>query len=63
MATRKYSLDKGKTKNAVTDASGSATTVTAEFTIDLADAPTKRDAILALEAIRDYIQEHKWPPA
>lgn len=63
MATRIYSLDYGQNKNQVTEGVGSATTVTFELTIDLADNVPKGEVLRAIDEIRRYIEEHKWPPA
>jgi hypothetical protein len=63
MATRKYSADIGCTKETVTDGVGSATTTGIECTFDLAKVDTREHAVLALEAITEYILNGIWPPA
>jgi hypothetical protein len=63
MATRKYSLDTGKTLDSVTQGVGSATTVGVELTIDLAKVITEEQAVLAIENIKNYIIQSNWPPA
>lgn len=63
MATRIYSTDIGAQKETVTDGVGSATTKGIECTFDLAKVPNKEQAIMALEAITEYIENGNWPPA
>ena len=63
MATRKYSLEVGKTLVDVTQGVGSATTVGVELTLDLAKVKTEEQAILAIEEIKNYIIQSNWPPA
>ena len=63
MATRKYSLEVGKTLVDVTQGVGSAATVGVELTLDLAKVKTEEQAILAIEEIKNYIIQSNWPPA
>lgn len=63
MATRIYSLDLGENENDVVEDVGSATTVTFEFTFDLADHPTREDVLLALDKIKAHILKAPFPPA
>lgn len=63
MATRIYSTDVGAQKETVTDGVGSATTKGIECTFDLAKVTTKEQAVIALEAISEYVLNNIWPPA
>lgn len=63
MAIRYIGLEKGANMDAITQNS-STTSKTFEFTIDLADAPTREEALLALEQMENYILQNSiWPMA
>lgn len=63
MATRLYHIDKGGNYRTVTQEAGSATTTGGELTVDLAKFTSKKDVLLALEALSIYINSHVWKPA
>jgi hypothetical protein len=63
MATEKYSVDKGKNYSTVTKAVGSATTAGMELTIDLAKFTSKKDALIAIEALVEFITRDIYLPA
>lgn len=63
MATRLYSTDIGAQALSVTDAAGSGTTKGIECTFDLAKVTTKEQALMGLEAFKEYIVNGIWPPA
>lgn len=63
MATRIYHVDKGGNLRTVTQGVGSSTTNGVELTIDLAKIATKEQALLAVQALEEYIVQNKWTPA
>lgn len=67
MATRRYSIARGKTtqgQDVITEAVGAATaTSSMEFTFDLAASLTKKDVLMGLERIKTYILRDTFPPA
>lgn len=64
MATRRFGLSRGETKDQVVEAVGAATAADSmEFTFDLAVGLSREDVILGLEKIKLRIMEIKWPPA
>jgi hypothetical protein len=64
-----FGIDRGDTKTGVTVGSTTTSTLDVEVRFDMDDGVdgkrlmTKREAYAALDAIRDYIVEHNWPPA
>lgn len=67
MAERFYGLDRGDTKNDVTEGAASTATTDVEVRIDLAgfpsDASYKSEVLQMLDMIKQYILEDSWPPA
>lgn len=63
MATELYSVDLGNNYSSVTKTTGSATTAGIELTIDLAKFSNKKDALLALDALKEFITRDVWKPA
>lgn len=65
MATRKYNVPRGGTRDAdVTEATGSAiTSGLLQVTVDLAVTATKKDVLLALDTVARKIRKGNWPPA
>lgn len=63
MATRLYHVDKGGNYRSITQEAGSATTNGVELTVDLAKLASKKDVLLALDALKVYITSHVWKPA
>lgn len=65
MATRLFSLARGKSAKDVVEAVGSATvTAACELTIDTAVITKKSDALRCVEQKYNYIKSlKKWPPA
>lgn len=62
MADRIYGINRGQTKNNVTEGSVSPA-ANVEVVIDLAANMTRSEVLIKLEEISEYILEHKWPPA
>lgn len=61
MATEQYDAPQGADKTKVTlSVGGSISTSIARLTVDT--SKTKREVLLALEAIEQKIVEGKWPP-
>lgn len=64
MATRRYKLSRGETEFDIVEEAGGATdSDDFEFTVDLADAPSREQVLLALRMIENWIVSHNWPPA
>ena len=63
MATELYSVNLGNNYSKVTKTTGSATTAGMELTIDLAKFANKKDALLALDALKEFITRDVWQPA
>lgn len=65
MATRKYNIPVGATRDAdVTEAVGAAiTSGVVQVTVDLAVTATKREVLHAIDTVSRYIRRHDWPPA
>lgn len=65
MATRKYNVPVGNTKDFdVTEAVGAAiTSGVVEVVVDLAVTATKREVLHAIDTASRYIRRHDWPPA
>lgn len=64
MATRRYGISRGETKQQVTEAVGAAVVSDSmEFTFDLAANLTREDVILGLQKIQMAIMEDTFPPA
>lgn len=74
MATRRYKVSVGETKEQVVEEVGAAVNSdTVELTIELANTAVndagatrtlnKQEALRAIDAIRGYIEESIWPPA
>lgn len=62
MAQRYYGLDRGESKNSVTEGSGSTATTDAEVRVDLAAGMSRSEVLLALDIIASRIVESIWPP-
>lgn len=64
MAVRYYGVDVGATNEISVAEDSSSNSTTFEFTVNLAVTTTQLDALLALEAIENYIvSQQTWPPA
>lgn len=63
MAERFYGLDRGETKNSVTEGASTTATTDVEVRVDLASNITRNEVLIALDDIKNYILEHNWPPA
>ena len=64
MATRRYKISRGETEFQIVEEVGSANNSDDfEFTVDLANAPSREQVLLALRMIENWIVSHKWPPA
>ena len=62
MAVRYFGIEKGAKFTTVTQGS-SSTGKTVEVTVDLADGASKEQVLVALQNLKDYILQNKWPPA
>lgn len=73
MATRRYSVDPGKSLEDVVEAAGAATvTKSIELTVDCASTIvtdsgatrkiSKEEVLFAVEEFRQYITRSNWPP-
>jgi hypothetical protein len=62
MAVQYFGIEKGAKFTTVTQDS-STTSKTIELTVDLADGASKEQVIVALQNLKDYILQNKWPPA
>lgn len=64
-----YGIDRGDTKTGVTEGTTTTATLDVEIRFDMeagADAKRlmdKREALAAIQAIKEHILEHNWPPA
>lgn len=64
MATRRYGISRGESREQITEAVGAAVSSdSVELTIDLASNLTREDVLLALEKIEQHITNGNWPPA
>jgi hypothetical protein len=64
MATRRWSIARGKQHKDVTEAAGIAiVTAALELTYDLAGAWTRNEVLAGLEQIKQYIINDDFPPA
>lgn len=62
MAVQYFGIEKGAKFTTVTQDS-STTSKTIELAVDLADGASKEQVIVALQNLKDYILQNKWPPA
>jgi hypothetical protein len=62
MAVQYFGIEKGGKFTTVTQDS-SSTGKTIEVAVDLADGASKEQVIVALQNLKDYILQNKWPPA
>ena len=63
MAQRYYGLDRGETKNDITEDSSSTATTDVEIRIDLAASMSKSEVLIAIDMLKAFIIEDTWPPA
>ena len=58
MAERFYGLDRGETKNDVTEGASSTSTLDVEVRIDLASNVTQSEVVFLIEEIKNFILEN-----
>lgn len=63
MATRKFTINNGQDQDDVVEGVGSATTGNVQITIDLAIGMSRDEVLIAIDKIKDQINEGIWPPA
>lgn len=63
MATQFYGVPRGGNNPLAVVESGSTTSQDFEFAVDLTNNPTREQAYLALDAIKQKILGGIWPPA
>lgn len=64
MATHRYGISRGESRQQITEAVGAAVSSdSVELTVDLASSLTKEDVLLALNKIEQHIINGNWPPA
>lgn len=62
MASRYFGLNRGQTRTDVVEGSSTGSK-TFELAVNLADNADRREVLIAMEEIRDYILAGIWPPA
>lgn len=63
MANRYFGLDRGETKTDTTEGSSSTATTDVEIRVDLAASMGRREVLIAIDELKQYILEADWPPA